>query len=66
MSYENQYYEFYQKMRKAFQNAEETGEIEDWKAYRCYAEDFSALCQEIVITLLAKDCDIFEMIEGDE
>jgi argonaute-like protein implicated in RNA metabolism and viral defense len=66
MSYENQYNETYQKMRKAYQKAEKTDENKDWEVYRCYVEEFSALCQEIVITLLAKDYDIFEILEVDE
>lgn len=66
VNYENQYNETYQKMRKAYQKAEKTEEAKDWEEYHCCVEEFSALCQEILITLLAKDYDIFEMLEGDE
>lgn len=39
MSYENQYNETYQKMRKAYQKAEKTDENKDWEVYRCYVEE---------------------------
>lgn len=67
MSYENQYNEAYQKMRKAYQKAEKTEEAKDWEEYYCCVEEFGLLCQDILAELLKKDEDVLKRLkEGEE